>query len=280
MKVGVHVSIAGSIEKAFSRAEELGCETFQIFTRNPRGWKFKDLSDEKVKGFIEESRRTSIGPVVDHMPYLPNLASPKDDVYDKSVSAFSSELGRCDLLEIPFLVTHLGSHLGEGLDEGFIQIAEGINSALEGAGSDVMLLLENTAGTKNSMGSSFDDISRIIELVDHDERLGVCFDTSHAFAAGYDLRSADAVDWTLGDFDDSIGLGRLQVVHINDSVGDLGSGIDRHEHIGLGFIGEEGFRALLGHEELRDIPFILETPTDDRRDDLGNLAVVRELALL
>ena len=280
MQVGVHVSIAGSLDLAFDRAVEKGCDTFQIFTRNPRGWKFKDLSDGKIEGFVEKSKDTSISPVFDHMPYLPNLASPRDVVYVKSVSALADELGRCGQLGIPYLVTHLGSHLGKGKESGFKRIINGINLALDEAEDcGVMLLLENTAGTRNSMGSSFDDLLQILDNVFVQGRVGVCFDTSHAFAAGYDLRTVAAVDETLGDFDDLVGLDRLRLLHLNDSRGDLGSNVDRHEHIGLGFIGEDGFKAILRHRALKGLPMILETPEDERRDDYDNLAKVRELAL-
>lgn len=278
MNLGVHVSISGSIDMAFDRAEEKGCDTFQIFTRNPRGWVFKDLSFEAKERFLKKSKEAHIAPVIDHMPYLPNLASPRDDIYEKSISSLCAELRRCKQLEIPYLITHLGSHLGEGKDKGFERIIKGINFALKEAENDVMLLLENTAGTKNSMGTYFEDIRHIIDHIDEQDRVGVCFDTSHAFAAGYDLRTETAVDETMADFDDVIGFKRLKIVHINDSRGDLGSCVDRHEHIGMGFIGEEGFKAILKHKMIKKLPMILETPVDERRDDYGNMAKVRELA--
>jgi len=281
MQIGVHVSIAGSLDLAFDRAAEKGCDIFQIFTRNPRGWKFKDLSDEKIMRFVEKSKETpSIAPVFDHMPYLPNMASPRDVIYVKSVSALADELGRCGQLGISYLVTHLGSHLGKGRESGLKRIINGINLALDEAEDcGVMILLENTAGTRNSMGSSFKDLSQILDNVYVQSRVGVCFDTSHAFAAGYDVRTSDAVDETLKNFDELVGFDRLHLLHLNDSMGDLGSNIDRHEHIGLGFIGDEGFKAILRHKTLKGLPMILETPEDERRDDFGNLAKVRELAL-
>ncbi|MFQ5975184.1 MAG: deoxyribonuclease IV [Candidatus Hydrothermarchaeales archaeon] len=278
MNLGVHVSISGSIDMAFDRAEEKGCDTFQIFTRNPRGWVFKDISYEAKKRFLKKSKEAHIAPVIDHMPYLPNLASPKDDIYEKSISSLCAELRRCKQLEIPYLITHLGSHLGEGKDKGFKRIVKGINFALNEVENDVMLLLENTAGTRNSMGTYLEDIRHIIESIDEQARMGVCFDTSHAFAAGYDLRTETAVDETMADFDDVIGFKRLKIVHINDSRGDLCSCVDRHEHIGMGFIGEEGFKAILKHKRIKKLPLILETPVDERRDDYGNMAKVRELA--
>ncbi len=278
MKVGVHVSISGSIDLAVDRALERKCDTFQIFTRNPRGWKFKDLSEGDVKNFTRKLADSEIMPAVAHMPYLPNLASSKEDVYEKSVETLTAEVHRCGLLKIPYLVTHLGSHLGAGMDVGFRRIVNACNKALSEVKNNAIILLENTAGTKNSMGGTFEDIQYIIDRVEQKSRIAVCFDTCHAFAAGYELRNEDALNETLEHFDEVLGLGLLNVVHLNDSKGDLGSRIDRHEHIGLGFIGEEGFKTILRNETIRRLPLILETPIDKRRDDYGNLKKVRELA--
>jgi len=211
------------------------------------------------------------------MPYLPNLASPKDEVYEKSVESLIMELNRCLKLRIPYLVTHLGSHLGAGIDVGFERIINAINKGLSEVNGDVMLLLENTAGTKNSMGGSFEDIRYIIDRIDEPERVGVCFDTCHGFAAGYDLRTREAVESTIRKLDEIIGFERLKLVHLNDSKGGLNSRIDRHEHIGMGMIGEEGFRNIL-QSRLGKLPLILETPVDKRRSDIENLNKVRELA--
>jgi deoxyribonuclease-4 len=212
------------------------------------------------------------------MSYLPNLASPKDEVYEKSVKTLTSELERCKQLEIPYLVTHLGSHLGAGIQKGFTRLIDGINQALNDTAGDVTLLLENTAGTRNSMGSTFEDIQHIIERLTHPKRVGICFDTSHAFAAGYDLRTQETVEATIIDIDELIGFEKLKIVHLNDSKGELNSCIDRHEHIGMGKIGEEGFRNILG-SRLGELPLILETPKDSRRNDVGNLEKVKELAV-
>ncbi len=279
VQAGCHVSIAGSIDHAVGRALERGCDTFQIFSRNPRGWRAKALDPAVVDAFQEAVKASGIGPVVDHMPYLPNLASPDDAIYEKSVAGLTEELERCDILGIPYLVTHLGHHRGAGSDAGEERIIAAINRALadEGEG-DVMLLLENTAGEKNSMGAEIAELARIREGVDARERIGFCFDTCHAFAAGYDLRTADAVDAVFGEFEDLVGLEHLRVIHLNDSKGELGGGLDRHEHIGLGAIGEVGFRHILRHPTIRSLPLICETPVDERRDDAGNIAKVRELA--
>ena len=259
------------------RAAELGCNTFQIFTRSPRQWYSANLDPETAKAFAEKVKTQNMNPVFAHMPYLPNLASPKDEVYEKSVKAVSSELKRCGQLEIPYLVTHLGSHLGAGMETGFERLIKAINTALKDTDGKVMLLLENTAGTKNSMGSTFEDIQHIIEQVNHPEQVGVCFDTSHAFGAGYDLRTKTTVEATIKNFDEIIGFEKLKLVHLNDSKGDLNSRIDRHEHIGLGKIREEGFRNILT-SKLGTLPMIMETPKDDNRDDAGNLKKVKELA--
>ena len=283
--VGVHVSIAGSIDRAVDRAQKLGCDTFQIFTRNPRGWRFKDLAPEQVEKFITKIERSGIYPPVAHTPYLPNLASPKEDVYSRSVDALASEIARCSTLHIPYLVTHLGSHLGTGTEVGLMRIISAVNTAIgafeealpEGGGS-VMLLLENTAGTKNSVGGRFEEIGRIINGVKRDDLVGVCFDTCHAFAAGYELRTVDTLDATMARFDEAIGLDRLKLVHLNDSKGGLNSRLDRHEHIGMGYLREDGFRVILHHDVIRKLPMILETPVDARRDEVGNIRMVRMLA--
>lgn len=277
VRVGVHVSIAGGIYNAVDRAQEKGCDVFQIFSRNPRGWRFKDLSPEEADSFASRLKKSGIGPAFDHMPYLPNLASPKDEVYIQSVATLAAELHRCGQLHIPYLVTHLGSHLGSGREIGLKRLVDSISTAFSKTENGVMLLLENTAGTKNSMGSSFTDIAAIIDALNTD-RLGVCLDTCHLFGAGYDLRTRKALENTLEEFESLIGFRRLKLIHLNDSKGDLGSGLDRHEHIGLGKIGEEGFRAILRDEVITTLPLILETPIDSRRDDMGNIKVTRELA--
>jgi deoxyribonuclease-4 len=278
VRVGVHVSIAGSIDKAVDRAQKLGCDTFQIFSRNPRGWRFKELSEEVSQEFRRKLERSGMYPPVDHMPYLPNLASPKEEIHGKSVEALTTELERCDALGIPFLVTHLGSHTGSGKKEGISSIVRAVERALSEAENSVMLLLETTSDSKNSVGGTFEDVGEIIEALDQKERVGTCLDTCHAFVAGYELRTEEGLADTLEKFDNIVGLNNLKVMHLNDSKGDLGSKLDRHEHIGLGKIGMEGFKLILKDPAVRSKPLILETPVDDRRDDRGNLALVRELA--
>jgi len=277
VKVGFHVSISGSIDQAVDRADASGYDTFQMFTRNPRGWKYTALEPEEVKSFKTKLRQAKIGPPVDHMPYLPNLSCPEQEVYEKSVATLVSEVERCITLGVPYIVTHLGSHLGLGREIGLQRISDALNLALRKARGDMKILLENMAGQRNSMGSSFQDIKEIMSGVKNKRHVGVCLDTCHCYAAGLDLHTEKGVEQTLTRFNDTIGFENLKVVHINDSKGGLGSGLDRHEHIGMGYIGEKGFRAFLRHTGIRDIPMILETPIDDRCDDQGNLAMVRKL---
>lgn len=277
MKAGFHISIQGSIDTSADRAAELGCTTFQIFTRNPRQWNSAKITPQTAKVFSDKLKNYGIEPVFAHMPYLPNLASSKEEVYNKSVETLTSELERCIQLEIPYLVTHMGSHLGNGIEIGFTRLINGVNRALKDTEDSVMLLLENTAGTRNSMGSTFEDIQHVIEHLIDQERVGICFDTSHAFAAGYDLRTKETIQSTITKIEKVVGFERVKLVHLNDSKGDLNSRIDRHQHIGMGKIGEEGFRNLLA-SKFGEIPLIMETPKDEIRDDVGNLKKLKEIS--
>jgi len=277
LKIGFHVSIIGRIDEAVDRAVEIGCNTFQLFTRNPRSWKAEELKPDEIRDFIEKVEKYDMQPIFAHMPYLVNLASPRPKIYMLSKMTLKTELERCRILKIPYLVTHLGSHLGSGREKGLKRIIQAINEAYDSTNSEVMLLLENTAGMRNSIGSTFEEIKYIIDNLKHPDLVGVCFDTAHAYAAGYDLRTRRAVEETIHKLDRIIGFERLKLVHLNDSRGGLGSHIDRHEHIGLGNIGEDGFRAIL-KSRLSRLPLILETPIDERRSDLENLLKVLELA--
>ena len=278
MKLGVHVSIAGSIDLSIDRARSLDLNTFQIFTRNPRGWKFSDLKESNIVNFKNKILSENISTVVCHMPYLPNLSSPKEDVHDMSINALSSELERCNTLGIEYVVTHIGSHLGTGLEKGLDRVVKACNTALSNSSNNTMIILENTAGTKNNVGSKFDELKYIFDNVNDKSRIGFCFDTCHAFAAGYDLSTSKSVIDTLNKFDQIIGLKYLKVVHLNDSKGELGNGLDRHQHIGRGFIGESGFRELLKNSIIKQLPLILETPIDETFDDEYNIDKIYSLA--
>jgi len=277
MKIGFHVSIEGSVDKAVDRALKLGCNTFQIFTKNPRQWMPRTLTSEETMAFTEKVQINDVKPVFGHMAYLPNLASSKDAVYSRSVTMLILELKRCRQLKIPYLVIHLGSHLGAGVEFGFTRIINAIDRAFEVVDGSVTLLLENSAGSGNSMGSSFEELEHIMSRLFDSKRVGICFDTCHAFAAGYDLRSQKSVEATLKAFDTIIGFGKLKLVHLNDSKGDLNSHIDRHEHIGEGRIGDEGIRNVL-ESRLGQFPLILETPRDEKTGDIENLRKVHLLS--
>ena len=280
IRLGLHVSISGGIDKAIDNTLVLNCNAFQIFTRNPRGWSARALSDTDAKRFrdrlAENSSRIDADAVYAHMPYLPNLASPKSDIYEKSLQVLIDEVKRCSMLGIRMLVIHLGSHMNTTTEEGMKNIVNACNTALEYS-KDVTILLENMAGQKNSIGSSIDELGVLYKMLDG-KRVGVCIDTCHLFAYGYDLRSRDALHDLIALIDRHIGIKNVKLLHINDSKYGLASHADRHEHIGLGYIGEEGFRNILSIKEFRDIPWILETPIDSRRGDEENISKVRELA--
>jgi deoxyribonuclease IV len=283
VRLGLHVSVADGVDRAVSRAREKGCDAFQIFSSNPRKWFTKPIPEESAKRFVSLQKQLGLAPAVDHMPYLPNLASANEEVYAKSVQSLANELARCQVLEIPYLVTHLGSHMGSGRESGLFRIAGALQTVFSETTGDTILLLENSAGSKNSMGGTFSDIAAVLDAVlvsspDDLHRLGICLDTCHLHAAGYDLRTSSALQETLDQFDDCIGLQRLMLIHLNDCRGTIGSHLDRHEHIGLGQIGEAGFRAILSHPDLAELAMILETPVDARRDDKGNLHAARSLS--
>jgi len=280
MQVGLHVSIAGSIDKSVDNATAMGCSAFQIFTRNPRGWAAKPLSKNDITNFKEKLAASKIDrfATVAHMPYLPNLSSPEDDPFAKSLNSLIDEIKRCSKLGIPYLVAHLGSHKGTGDKKGIEKLVKAFTNAAKETSDDVTILLENTAGQKNSVGSDFEQLASILFQLKPEKRFGVCLDTCHAFAAGYDLRTKKAATLTLEKFEKAIGIERLKIIHLNDSKGEIGCNIDRHEHIGLGQIGEIGLTQVIKFSNSKNIPIILETPIDERRDDLGNIEKVKELA--
>jgi deoxyribonuclease-4 len=277
MLLGAHVSISGAIHMSVDRAVELGCTTFQIFTRNPRGWTYTKLKKAEVDEFRRKFEAAGFRVAMAHMPYLPNIASPKKDIYEKSVRSLVAELERCGALGLELLVVHVGSHLGAGLEKGVEQVANAVNRAVEAVDNQVKVLLENMAGQRNSCGSRFEDIAEILSRVKNADRVGVCLDTCHLLAAGYDIRSEEAVDATISRFDKVVGLNRLWAVHLNDSKGALGSGLDRHEHIGMGNMGENGFKAFINHPAIRDKPMVIETPEDERGNYATDLAKLRKL---
>jgi len=279
MQIGCHVSIAGSIDKAVDNAVERECSAFQIFTRNPRGWNAKELTKDDIANFKSKLKESKIDRFATcaHMPYLPNLATPKDEGFEKSVKTLVNESERCAQLGIPYLVTHLGSHLGTGDVAGIKKLVKALRIAGQ-TKNDVIILLENTAGQKNSVGSNFKQLGEIFNQLKPAKKFGVCFDSCHAFVAGYDLRTEEKVKETFDEFDKYVGIGNLKILHLNDAKGDIGCNLDRHYHLGLGGIGEEGITAVVKFANKRKIPIILETPIDDDRDDFENIRKAKEFA--
>ena len=231
MQVGCHVSASGSIDKAVDNAVERNCTAFQIFTRSPRSWHAKELTKEVIDAFKSKLKDSKIDrfAICAHMPYLPNLATPKDDAFEKSVNTLVSEVERCAQLGIPYLVTHLGSHLGTGEEAGIKRLVDGLTKAGQ-TKNDVMILLENTAGQKNSVGSDFQQLGEIFKQLKPEKKFGVCLDTCHAFVAGYDLRTKEKVKETFKEFDKHVGVENLKILHLNDARGELGCNLDRHYH--------------------------------------------------
>ena len=279
MQIGAHVSISGSLDRSVDNAVERECSAFQIFTRNPRSWFAKDMDPNEAKTFKEKLSSSSIDRMATcaHMPYLPNLSTPEDEGYEKSIKSMIKEVERCNQLGIPYLVTHLGSHKGSGEENGIKRLTAALTKVAK-TKADVMILLENTAGQKNSVGSDFVQLAEIFSKCKPTNKFGICLDTCHAFVAGYDLRTKDAVKKTMKEFDDTVGIKNLKILHLNDSKGELNSNLDRHNHIGLGEIGEEGLAELVKIMNKNKIPIVLETPIDDTRDDFENIRKVKSLA--
>ncbi|MDQ3835585.1 MAG: deoxyribonuclease IV [Thermoproteota archaeon] len=282
LKVGFHVSIAGGIANSVNNAKKLGCSAFQIFTRNPRGWAAKPLQQSEVSSFKNRLAISGIEKrsVVVHMPYLPNLSGPPGESYQRSVKALTEEIQRCDLLGISYLVIHLGSHMGRGPNSGIDQLVNALQTAIARGqpGNELVVLLENNAGYRNSVGGTLEELRLILDRLDgRSTQFGICIDTCHLFASGYDLRTRDDVSITFEKIKNIVGLETLKMIHLNDAKGALGSNLDRHEHIGLGSIGIEGFTAFLSHGTIHALPIIMETPIDTRRGDQQNLKVVLEI---
>ena len=277
MRFGFHISIAGGFSKVVERARARGCETIQFFSRNPRGWNYSPLNKKEVEELRSSIRSSALFPIFLHMPYLPNIASLKSKFYKRSVHSVATDLQRAEQLGAQYLIIHIGHRMESSEDEAIEAISQGINQAFEKVKNGVMLLMENTAGQGTEIGHTFEQIKKIIGGVDNHQRMGVCLDTAHTFEAGYDLSNLDGIDRTLERFDQTIGLKRLHLLHLNDSKTPLGSRKDRHWHIGEGQIGLEGFRNLVNHPSLRHLPGIMETPRKDTVEDLKNMKVIRSL---
>ena len=275
MRLGVHVSIEGGILEALARAKALSCSTMQIFSRSPRGGAPSPLPKKDLQRFRVARIEADIDPLVVHGPYIINLASPTRRTWGFSVRLYQEEYQRCDALGAAYLVTHVGSHRGSGEEAGIARVAEAISRTLQGLKSPVMIVLENTAGSGQGLGYAFEQLAAMRAKASDPSRVGICLDTAHLFASGFAIETEEGLEDTLTQFDQIIGMEHLKVIHLNDSKAAFKSRVDRHWHIGQGFIGLEAMRRIVTHPRLKDVPFILETPKITPQDDLCNLATVR-----
>jgi len=276
--LGAHESVAGGLHLAFDRIQAVGGSALQIFTRNQRQWTPSPVTEEEQALFSNAWKNCPDMVVASHVSYLVNLASGKPDLVKKSITAFADELKRCELLNIPMVVMHPGSHGGDGVETGIARFTENLDLALERADNKVTVLLETTAGQGTSLGSRFEELAAVIGGSKYENKLGVCVDTCHIFAAGYDIRSMATYQASMAEFDKSVGIERIKFFHLNDSKKGLESRVDRHEHIGQGEIGLEGFRSLLNDPRFANHPMTLETPKGkDLQEDRDNLATLRGL---
>lgn len=276
--LGAHVSIAGGLHHAPHNGKQATCEVVQIFTRSRNRWRAKKLLSREVEKFREAQEETAVKVVSAHDSYLINLASPDNSLFRKSCNTLLEEMKRCDLLGIPFLVAHPGSHVGSGETRGLKRIAEALNRILERApDSKVTICLETTAGQGSALGHRFEHLADILDQVENEDRLDVCLDTCHIFAAGYPIKTRTDYRATMKAFDDVLGLERLRIIHMNDSKRGLGSRVDRHENIGRGRIGKDPFGFFLNDRRLDGVPKILETPKASPLDDRRNLKRLRSL---
>jgi deoxyribonuclease-4 len=277
MKIGFHVSISGGFSKSAERAYELGCSCMQIFSRNPRGWTVKPLDKDDIVEFKKLREKWDIAPVFVHTNYLINLASSKPDLYQKSIEHFVIDLERTEHLGAEYLVTHLGSASGQDAEWMIERVAAALNMAMKLHPPKAVILLENTAGEKGDVGYTLEQVQEVIARLDDSAHIGICYDTCHGFAAGYDIRSKKDVGALAKKIESTVGLKRLRGMHLNDCLRDFSSHVDRHWHIGEGKIGLDGFKILVNHPAFKDVPKIMETPKETEEDDPRNMKTVKNL---
>ena len=278
MRLGAHVSTAGGLATAFGRATEMGAETVQIFASSPRAWKFKAPSGEQIEEFRAEGASSGVGPVFIHGSYLVNVGGDAD-IVAKSVESLTLNLAAASALAAKGVIFHGGSHKGKGFDAVLEQSADALREALAGSPDDAWLIIENSAGMGAHIGASFEEVGRLVDAIDS-ERVKVCLDTQHCFAAGYNVADPEGVASAMAEFDRHIGLERLVAVHANDTKTALGSGVDRHENIGDGHIGVDGFEVIMAFPAFRDVPFLLEVPGLDKKGpDKPNLDKLKAIRL-
>jgi deoxyribonuclease-4 len=273
VRVGAHTSIAGGVDNAVDEQREYGGTCGQIFSHSPQVWQEPDIDPDEAERFREACAEGDIGPWVIHASYLVNLATPKDDLRAKSIDSLQREIDAADTLDIDYVNVHLGAHTGAGVDGGLANAASALDELDVPEG--VTVLVESDAGSGTKLGDDFDHLRRV--LAESSRELEVCLDTAHAFAAGYDLSTAEGVEETVAEFDEVVGLEKLACIHLNDSKHGCGTNKDEHAHVGEGEIGEEGMRALLNHDAVRDVPLVLETPTEDGKGYAWNIERVHEL---
>ena len=277
--LGAHMSIAGGVGNAFLAGKKVDCDAIQIFTKSSRQWAAKPLEKEEIAQFHANRQETGIAAVVAHDSYLLNLGSPDAELRKRSVAAFIDEMERCEVLGVTNLIAHPGAHVGAGEVEGIKTIAKSLDEVHKACPQfKVKVTLEITAGQGSNLGYRFEQIGAMIDATKESDRIRVCFDTEHAFAAGYDIRTKEGYDRTFSEFDDAIGIKLLAAFHLNDSKKAFHSRVDRHEHIGKGFIGVEAFRLLMNDKRFRGLPMCLETPKGpDLKEDRDNLTLLRSL---
>jgi deoxyribonuclease-4 len=273
LRIGAHVSVAGGVDNAIQNQIDVGGNCGQIFTHSPQVWQDPDIDDEEAAAFRDGTATYLDGPWVIHSSYLVNLCTPKDDLRRKSIASMQAEVDAADALDVEYVNVHLGAHTGAGVDNGLDNAA----SALEqlDVPDGVTVLIESDAGSGTKLGGQFEHLADVLDRCALD--LDVCLDTAHMWAAGYDISTPGGVAETIGKFDDVVGLEHLQCIHLNDSKHGCGTNKDEHAHVGEGEIGVAGMRAIINHEETRDVPFVLETPTEDGKSFAWNVERVREL---
>jgi deoxyribonuclease-4 len=277
--LGAHMSIAGGVEKALLAGERAQCDAIQMFTKSSRQWAAEPYSAEEIQLFHHSQKETGIVKVIAHDSYLLNLGSPDEGLRKKSIRAFIDEMESCESLAIPNLIAHPGAHMGAGEKAGIKRVARSLDQIHKACpGYQVQVTLEITAGQGTTLGYRFDQIRSMMDGVKQSERLRVCFDTEHAFAAGYDIRTKEGYERTFTEFDERIGIDLLAAFHLNDSKKEFHSRVDRHEHIGKGHIGVEAFRLLMNDQRFWGLPMCLETPKGlDLKEDIENLSLLRSL---
>jgi len=273
MRVGAHTSIAGGAYNAVEEQVEYGGNCGQIFSHSPQVWQDPNIGDDEAERFRELSDDHGVGPWVIHSSYLVNLCTPKDDLREKSIDSMQKEVDAADKLGVEYVNVHLGAHTGAGVEGGLDNAASALDELSIPDG--VTVLVESDAGSGTKLGGDFEHLAAVLDRSSQD--LEICVDTAHAFAAGYDLSTADGVAETIAEFDDVVGLEKLACIHLNDSKHECGTNKDEHALIGEGHIGEEGMAAILTHDALDDVPFVLETPTEDGKGFEWNIARAREL---